>query len=225
MRILLIEDSPRFQRAISTALKHSGYSTDCVDDGEEGLWMAAATPYDVIILDLMLPKLDGLTLLQRLRKEGNKTHVLILTARDSIEDRVLGLKTGADDYLVKPFAIDELVARVQALCRRSYSEKTPVLQIADLVIDTAFHKVSRNTRQLDLTSREYALLEYLAFRCGQVVSRAEIENHVMDNASDPVSNVIDAGICTLRRKLCLNGEPQLIHTRRGTGYVLEKPNP
>jgi DNA-binding response OmpR family regulator len=183
--------------------------------------MATSNTYDLIVLDIMLPKLDGLTLLSRLRAAGNEVHVLLLTARDSVSDRVSGLQSGGDDYLVKPFALEEFLARVQALCRRAYGKKQNVLAIGDLEVDTLGRGAKRAGRALELTAREYLLLEYLARRRGEVVSRGDIESHIYDGHVDPMSNVVDSAICGLRKKIGLTGEAALIHTRRGLGYVLE----
>ena len=220
MRVLLVEDSTRLQESISAGLRKSGYAVDVSGDGEEGLWYASRIDYDVIILDLMLPKLDGLSLLARLREKGNDTHVLILTARDTVEDRVRGLRSGGDDYLVKPFAFEELLARVEALARRTHGVKQSVLRVADLEIDIAHRTARKGTSLLELPPREFALLEYLAMRKGQVVSRSEIERHIYDDQAEPMSNVIDAAIYTLRRKIDTPGRSSLIQTRRGMGYVL-----
>jgi DNA-binding response OmpR family regulator len=222
MRILVVEDSIRLQRTLGTALRKSGYAVDLASDGEEGLWHAESNSYDVIVLDLMLPKLDGLALLERLRRRGAKVHVLLLTARDTVADRVQGLRAGADDYLVKPFALEEFLARVQALCRRAYGTKQNLLAVGDLEVDLLGRTVRRAGRPIELTAREYLLLEYLACRRGQVVSRAEIENHIYDGQVDPMSNVVDSAICSLRKKLSEPGDVALIHTRRGLGYVLEE---
>ena len=221
MRVLIIEDSPRLQRSLGTALRKSNYAVDTAMDGEEGLWLAQSHDYDVIILDLMLPKRDGLEVLAELRRQGRDTHVLLLTARDTVADRVQGLRAGADDYLVKPFALEELLARVQALCRRAYGTKQSRLAIADLVIDTLARQVFRANQPIELPAREYLLLEYLARRRGQVVSRTEIEEHIYDGQVDPMSNVVDSAICNLRKKLAVGGDSALIHTRRGLGYVLD----
>ncbi len=218
MRVLVVEDSSRLQRALGTALRKSGYAVDTAGDGTEGLWLAESHDYDVIVLDLMLPRRDGLSVLAELRRKGKSTHVLLLTARDTVADRVEGLQAGADDYLVKPFSLDELLARVQALCRRAYGTKQPRLAIADMEIDPLARRVQRAGRPIELTAREYLLLEYLARREGQVVSRTEIEEHIYDGQIDRMSNVVDSAICGLRKKL---GSAPLIHTRRGLGYVLE----
>ena len=220
MRLLLIEDSERLRRSLATGLRRSGYAVDLAGDGEEGFWFAKSNDYDVMILDLMLPRLDGLSLLRRLRDAGKETHVLILTARDTVEDRVKGLRAGADDYLVKPFAFDELLARVEALVRRRHGVKRPRLEIGPLQIDTGTRTVYRGGKPIALSPREYSILEYLSARRGQVVSRAEIEAHVYDDRVEPMSNVIDSSICALRRRIDTAGEPSLITTRRGMGYVL-----
>jgi len=223
MRILIVEDSARLQRTLSLALRKSGYVVDLAGDGEEGQWLAESHDYDVIVLDIMLPKRDGLAVLDALRRQGRTTHVLLLTARDTLADRVQGLRAGADDYLVKPFALDELLARVDALCRRAYGAKQSRLVVSDLEIDTLARRAIRAGQPLDLTAREYNLLEYLARRRGQIVARSEIEEHIYDDQVDPMSNVVDSAICTLRKKLAVANDTPLIHTRRGFGYVLEAP--
>jgi len=224
MRVLLVEDSVRLQRSLGTALRKSGYAVDVASDGEEGLWQAESHDYDVIVLDVMLPKRDGLAVLAELRRRGRATHVLLLTARDTVNDRVRGLQAGADDYLVKPFALEELLARVQALCRRAYGRKDSRVALADLEIDTLARSVRRGGQPVDLTAREYLLLEYLARRRGEVVSRSDIEEHIYDGQVDPMSNVVDSAICSLRKKLGVTADmASLIHTRRGLGYVLEAP--
>jgi DNA-binding response OmpR family regulator len=221
MRVLLIEDSLVLQQTVSTALRRFGYAVDVSGDGEDGLWRAASTDYDAIVLDIMLPKLDGLTLLRRLRESGKLTHVLLLTARDSIQDRVRGLRAGADDYLIKPFALEELVARVEALCRRAYGSKQNHLQIADLEIDSGAKRIWRAGLPVKLKPREYQLLEYLVCRRGEVVTQTDIEQHLYDDAAEPMSNVVESIMSSLRRKLSEANPAPLIHTRRGLGYVLE----
>jgi DNA-binding response OmpR family regulator len=196
---------------------------DLAADGEEGLWLAETSEYDAIVLDLMLPKMDGLTLLRRLREQGSKVNVLILTAKDSIEDRVEGLQAGADDYLIKPFAFAELLARVQTLVRRHYGAKSPHITVGDLMVDTARREASLAGKALDLPPREYDLLEYLVLRRGEVVTRTEIEHRIYDERVEPASNVVDSAICTLRKKIDLPGKPSLIRTRRGIGYTLKGP--
>lgn len=225
MRILVVEDSPRLQRTLGTALRRSGYAVDVAGDGEEGLWLAESNDYDAIVLDVMLPKRDGFEVLRALRARGRATQVLMLTARDTVPDRVAGLAAGADDYLVKPFALEELLARVQALCRRAYGTKQPRLVVGDLEIDPAARTIRRAGQGIELNAREYQLLEYLARRAGEVVSRTEIEAHIYDGQVDPMSNVVDSAICLLRKKLAVVPDaPPLIHTRLGHGYVLASAN-
>ena len=223
MRILLIEDSKRLQTYLAKGLRHVGYAVDLAGDGEQGLWAATENEYDVIILDLMLPKLDGISVLQQLRAAGRNTHVLILTAKDTVPERVYGIEQGADDYLVKPFAFEELLARVQALVRRSYGVKQHHLSIGDLTIDMARQTVTRQDQALALRPREFALLELLALRSGEVVSRTEIEQHIYDERAEPMSNVVDSAMCILRKKIDQSGCPSLIHTIRGVGYTLRVP--
>lgn len=221
MRILIVEDSPRLQRTLASALRKSNYVVDVASDGEEGLWLADSQPYDLVVLDIMLPKRDGLSVLAELRRRGQSVHVLLLTARDTVADRVQGLRTGADDYLVKPFALEELLARIEALCRRAYGTKQPILTIGDLSLDTIARTVRRAEQPVDLTAREYLLLEYLARRRGHIVSRTEIEDHIYNGNVDPMSNVVDSAVCSLRKKIGTMSAAPLIHTRRGLGYVLD----
>jgi len=223
MRVLVVEDSVRLLQSLATGLRRAGFAVDVAPDGEEGLFLAESSVYDVIVLDLMLPKVDGMTILRKLRKKGIDTHILLLTARDTVEDRVLGLRTGADDYLVKPFAFDELLARVQGLARRSYGVKKPLLVIGDLEIDTTARVARFAGKPVALTPREFALLEFLSLRKGEVVSRQEIEEHIYDDRTEPMSNVVDATICAIRKKIASVGRRSLIRTRRGMGYVLEPP--
>lgn len=220
MRVLVIEDYQPLRNSVVRGLREADLTVDATGDGEEGLWLAESSEYDVIVLDLMLPGMDGLTILNHLRDQNNPAQVLILTAKDSIADRVTGLDRGADDYLVKPFAFAELLARVHALVRRKYGAKSPVIHVDDLEIDTHARSVSRNGRPLDLTSREYLILEYLALRQNHVVTRNEIWNRIYDMNAEPSSNVIDVYIGTLRKKLEIGDGRRLIHTRRGLGYVL-----
>lgn len=220
MRVLIIEDYAPLRKALIRGLKESGFSVDATGDGEEGLWYAESNPYDVIILDLMLPGMSGWDILQSLRQQGNTVPVLVLTARDAVDDRVKGLDLGADDYLVKPFAFEELLARLRALVRRGYQKKDPIIRIADLEIDTIRKLVRRGGNLISLTPREYALLEYLAFREGEVVSRSDIWEHVYDFHSEASSNVVDVYIGYLRRKIDKGFKQKLIHTRRGMGYWL-----
>lgn len=220
MAILLIEDYEPLRKSLTKGLREAGFAVDAAADGEEGFWRAQSGTYDLIVLDLMLPKLDGLSILKQLREGGNLVHILILTAKDMLHDRVRGLNLGADDYLVKPFAFDELLARVRALIRRKYEAKSPVMQVADLEIDTRTRTARRAGQALDLSAREYAILEYLVMREGDVVTRADIWEHTYDWAAEANSNVIDVYIGYLRKKLEEGGLPRLIHTRRGMGYVL-----
>lgn len=221
MRILLIEDSVRLRRSLSDGLKKAGYVTDMTGDGSEGLWLAESHDYDVIILDLMLPGMDGLTLLTKLRQKQNGVHVLILSARDTVDDRVMGLSKGADDYMVKPFAFEELLARVQALVRRRYGVKQNQITIGDLIIDLDKKTVFCMNTEIELPPREYALLELLALRKGSVVSRQEIEEHIYDEHVEPASNVVDAAICSLRKRFDQAGQAPLIKTKRGQGYLID----
>ncbi len=220
MRLLLIEDYPPLARSVAQGLREAGYGVDVAMDGDAGLSTARSLNYDAIVLDLMLPKLDGFSVLEGLRRARNHAAVLVLTARHDVSDRVRGLDLGADDYLVKPFAFEELLARIRALVRRRYGRAHAVIAVADLEIDTAARAVRRGARAIELSAREYALLEYLAERRGHTVTRAEIWDHVYDFASEPSSNVIDVYIGYLRRKIDQDHEAKLIRTRRGLGYVL-----
>lgn len=220
MRLLLVEDYKPLQKSLSQGLEEAGFAVDVTGDGREGLWYATSNDYDVIILDIMLPGMDGLSVLQKLRKDGKQTHILLLTAKDGIPDRVKGLNLGADDYLVKPFAFEELLARIHALVRRKYHDKNPVITIGSLRIDTAAKDVWSAKEKLSLTPREYALLEYLAMRVGQTVSRTEIWEHVYDFHASATSNVVDVYIGYLRKKIETPGKPAILHTIRGRGYLL-----
>ena len=217
MRVLVVEDYSPIRTAVRDGLAEQGYAVDVASNGEDGLWLAEQNPYDVIVLYVMLPKVDGLEIVKRLRTKGSQVGVLMLTARDTVADRVTGLDHGADDYLVKPFELSELFARVRALVRRGYAAKDPVIRVSDLVIDTVKRTVKRGEASIAFSPREYALLEYLAIRAGEVVTRTEIWEHVYDFRSDAQSNVVDVYVSYLRKKL---GQPALIHTRRGYGYVL-----
>ncbi|MEM8954564.1 MAG: response regulator transcription factor [Verrucomicrobiota bacterium] len=222
MRILLVEDSRHLREATATALKKSGYAVDTAADGKDGLWLAQENPYDLAILDIMLPGMDGLSILREIRKQKRDLVVLLLTARDKVDDKVEGFEAGADDYLAKPFALKELLARVNALCRRSYGQTTHQLNIGNLEVNTSKKSAQRAGKTLELTAKEYAILEFLALREGKVVSRTEIENHVYDELVSPSSNVVDRTICVLRQKITVpEGDTPLIHTKRGHGYILE----
>ncbi len=223
MHVLLIEDSRRLQTSLRQAFDRSGYGLDIAGDGEAGLRYARHNPYDVIVLDLMLPKVDGLSVLRTLRDAGDQTHVLILTARDTVDERVQGLRLGADDYLVKPFSLDELLARVEALVRRAYGRKSPLIRVGGLEIDTAARVVRRSGDEIPLSRREYALLEYLAYRTGEIVSRRQIEDHLYGERNFPMSNAVDRIVCGLRKKIGPADAPSLLQTRRGLGYLLAEP--
>ena len=220
MRVLVIEDYRPLLKSLNQGLEEAGFAVDATADGEEGLWYARSHEYDAIVLDLMVPGVDGLTILSRLRRDGASVPVLIVTAKDTVEDRVKGLDLGADDYLIKPFALDELLARVRALIRRRYDNKDPVIRIDDLEIDTTARTAMRRGQRIELSAREYALLEFLAMRGGQVVSRTDVWEHVYDFHSDPGSNVVDVYVGYLRKKIERPGLAKLIHTRRGQGYLL-----
>jgi DNA-binding response OmpR family regulator len=219
MRALVVEDYAVLRESLAKGLRDCGYAVDSTGEGREGLWYAENHPYDVIVLDLMLPGMGGLELLKRLRNSGNTTPVLVLTARDAIADRVAGLDLGADDYMVKPFAFDELVARLRALVRRRYAQVDPVVRVSDLEIDTRARKVRRAGQIIALSAREYALIEYLAHRVGHIVSRTELWEHAYDEAAEANSNVLDVHISHLRRKIDDGHTKKLIHTKRGQGYV------
>lgn len=220
MRCLLVEDYSPLRKNIEECLVEEGYVVDSSATGDEGLWFAKNHPYDAIILDIMLPGVDGLTILRKLRELQDKTPVIIVSARDGVTQRVEGLNAGADDYLVKPFALIELVARLRALVRRRYDHETPLLTVGDLTIDCALKKVVRGGTEISLTRREYHLLEYLAFRAGQPVSRTDIWEHVYEDQAGGSSNAVDVYIGYLRKKLNEGGKPDLIQTRRGHGYLL-----
>lgn len=218
MRLLVIEDSERLRTSLVDGLTRSGYAVDSAADGELGLQCAQKVNYDLIVLDLMLPKVDGLSLLRTLRKRGNLTHILILSAMDRIEQRVQGLQEGADDYLVKPFDFQELLARVKALARRAHGRKSSQLDFPSIQIDLSAQKAKVNGETLVLTPREYSLLEYLALDAGKPVSRRELEIHLYSDSESIASNVIDSAVATVRKKLLPFGLESLIVTRRGIGY-------
>jgi DNA-binding response OmpR family regulator len=220
MKLLLIEDSRRLRTSLTTGLRRLGFAVDEAADGEEGLMLARSGNYDVVILDLMLPKLDGISVLRRLREAGSTVNVLILTAKDAVPDRVAGLRAGADDYLPKPFAFDELVARIQALTRRKHGTRNPRIEVADLVVDTTAMTVTVSGSSVTLTAREYSLIEYLALRRGQIVTRRQIEDALYDERIELGSNAVDSAICALRRKIDRPDKASLIQTRRGLGYTL-----
>lgn len=216
MRILVVEDEPRLQHNLAKALREEDYAVDTAGDGDDGLFKAQSYDYDMIVLDVMLPKLDGWQLLTRLR-EKKQTPVLMLTARDAYSERVRGLDLGADDYLVKPFDLSELLARVRALIRRGANRTTNTIAIGDIALDTRARRVTRAGQPVALTAREFAILEYLALHRGEVISRSELYEHLFDENDDTLSNLVDVHIFSIRKKL----GAELIATRRGQGYCIE----
>ena len=220
MRVLLVEDHKPLVRALRQGLEEEGLAVDVALDGEEADFKARTSQYDAIVLDIMLPKKDGLSVLKEWRKDGIQTHVLMLTARGTLDDKVRGLDTGADDYLTKPFELEELLARLRALIRRGHQVKDPVLRVHDLELDTATRTVKRTGQPIHLTPREYALLEFLAFHRGKVVTRTMIWEHLYDEHDETTSNVVDVYIRYLRTKIDKGFDPPLILTRWGEGYLL-----
>jgi len=230
MRVLVVEDFPPLREALVQGLEEAGFAVDAAGNGEDALLHArtggaagaagAGGAYDVIVLDLLLPKVDGLTVLKTLRRQECAAHILILTAKDTPEDRIKGLDLGADDYMIKPFVFGELLARVRALIRRKYEARKSQVRVADLEIDLSRRTVKRGSQPIDLSGREYALLEYLALNAGRIVSRADIWQHVYDFNASLESNVVDVFIGLLRKKIERTGKPRLLHTRRGQGYML-----
>ena len=220
VRILLVEDEARVAGFVAKGLREQSYAVDIAKDGEEALYLAAVNQYDVVILDVLLPKKNGHAVCRELRHDGFRAPILMLTARDSIDDRVAGLDSGADDYLVKPFDFKELLARLRALTRRSGVPRAVTLYVADLALNTASHIVTRHGQSVNLTAKEYALLEFLVMHQGRVVGREAIAQHVWEQTFDPFSNVIDVYIKRLRAKLDAGAAHRLIHTRRGEGYIL-----
>jgi two-component system, OmpR family, response regulator len=216
MRILVVEDEPRLLKNLAKALREEGYAVDTAEAGDEGLYKAETYNYDALILDVMLPRLDGWEILERLRKE-KQTPVLMLTARDATKDRVRGLDTGADDYLVKPFDLHELLARVRALIRRSAGKPRPEIELRDIKIDTRAKSVTRGGEAVTMTAREYSILEYLALHRGELVTRTELYEHLFDETDDTLSNLLDVHVFSIRKKL----GHDLIATRRGQGYCIE----
>lgn len=220
MRCLLIEDYLPLRDTIRECLIDEGFVVDESGEGDVGLWQASNHAYDVIVLDIMLPEIDGLTILRKLRKVHDKTPVILISARDAVEQRIEGLNAGADDYLVKPFDLAELVARVRAVIRRKFDVEASELTIGDLRIDCLTKTVFRRDREIHLTKREFALLEYLAHRAGQAVSRGDIHEHIYENYGDASSNKVDVCVSYLRRKLNAGGFPDIIVTKRGYGFIL-----
>jgi len=223
MRLLLVEDDTKIALFILNGLKEAGFAVDHITNGEDGLHMALTEPYDIAVIDLMLPKLDGLTLIEEMRKNKVNTPVLILSAKRTVDDRVRGLKTGGDDYLTKPFAFSELLARVQALIRRASGISSPSsLTVGDLTLDFQTRKVVRAGEKIELQPLEFSLLEYLMRNAGQIVSKTMIMEHVWDYNFNPQTNVVEARICCLRDKIDRNFYKKLINTIRGVGYVLKE---
>lgn len=222
MRILIVEDEDKIADFIKRGLKENKFAVDVAKDGEEGLYLSDINTYDLIVLDLILPKIDGITVCKQIRGKKNSTPILILTARNQVNDRIKGLNAGADDYLAKPFAFTELLARVRALLRRQREDKNDVLKLADLEINQLTHEAMRAGKRITLTAKEYALLEYLVLHSGQVVTRTMISEHVWNEDFHSLSNVIDVHIRYLRKKVDSGFKKQLIHTLRGTGYILKE---
>ena len=223
MRLLVIEDEQKVANFIKQGLEEEGYAVDHAADGASGLQMALEGLHDVIVLDVMLPKLDGLSVLQQVRQANVTTPVLLLTVRATIEDKVLGLDAGADDYLTKPFAFEEFVARVRALLRRRAETAPPILQVADLALDPARRAVSRGDKKIELTPREFTLLDYFMRNPGRVLTRTMIANRVWDYTFDSTTNVIDVYVNYLRKKIDTGHDTRLLHTVRGVGYVMKVP--
>lgn len=222
MRVLIAEDEKSLNRIIAKQLKASGYSVDCAFNGEEAYDLISMTDYDAAVFDVMMPKIDGFSLLRKIRNEGNHLPVLFLTARDSIEDRVEGLDIGADDYLVKPFAFEELLARIRVLIRKNSVSNSNVITVADLTVDISSRKVTRGDKNISLSAKEYELLQYLAVNNGIVLSREKIEDHIWNYDYEGGTNVVDVYIRYLRKKIDEGCDKKLIHTVRGMGYVLRE---
>lgn len=220
MRVLLVEDDSRIARFVAKGLREQSYAVDLAASGEEALYQAAINSYDVVILDVMIPAPDGFAVCKELRNGGHRMPILMLTARDAVEDRIEGLDRGADDYLTKPFEFRELLARLRALLRRPTSLQPARLVVADLVVDTAGQSVSRGGKTIPMTAKEYALVEFLARNANRVVGRAEIAEHVWDEEFDPFSNLIEVYVNRVRRKIDAGPVKPLLHTRRGAGYML-----
>ena len=221
MRILIVEDEPTAATVLAKGLREHAYAVDVANDGDAALELAAINQYDLLIVDVLLPGIDGFEVCRRLRADGASVPVLMLTALGRLDDRVEGLDAGADDYLPKPYHFKELLARVRALLRRGPALASAVLSVRDLAIDTRARRVERAGRLIQLTTKEYSLLEYLAKRQGEVVGRADIAEHVWDDSFDPMSNLIEVYIQRLRRKVDDGNDVKLIHTRRGAGYTLD----
>jgi two-component system OmpR family response regulator len=216
MRVLVVEDEVDLAKAVRQVLEEEGFAVDVAHDGESGLFNAESWAYDAVVLDLMLPRMDGWEILKRLRKARNAVPVLILTARDAVADKVKGLNNGADDYLTKPFSLDELLARLRALIRRSAEKPSPVIKLGDIEINTASRTVKKSGKAVTLTAKEYALLELFALHAGKLVTRTMIYDHIYDENDDSLSNVVDVYVSNLRRKLGAD----FVKTRRGEGYIV-----
>ena len=227
MKLLVIEDERKVANFITQGLSEESYEVECAYDGEAGLERALSDEYDGIVLDLMLPKRDGISILRELRARGMNTPVLILTAKGTIQDKIIGLDSGADDYLAKPFHFEELTARIRSMLRRSTAEKSNVLKVGDLALDTITRRAKRGESEIELTAREYALLEYLMRNAGRVLSRSVITQHVWHYSFYADSNLVDVYINRLRNKIELDGSKKLIHSIRGVGYIMreEEPSP
>jgi two-component system, OmpR family, copper resistance phosphate regulon response regulator CusR len=224
MRLLLVEDDPRIARFVTRGLQEQSYSVDVVANGNDALYQVEINDYDLVILDVMLPGKDGFATCRGIRSLGKRMPILMLTARDAVDDRITGLDSGADDYLTKPFEFGELLARLRALFRRPNELRSPQIAVGDLTIDTASQTAKRGTRTISLTAKEYALLEFLARNAGRVVGRSEIAEHVWDETFDPFSNLIEVYVNRLRRKLGDDDKKPLLQTRRGSGYILGAPS-
>jgi two-component system OmpR family response regulator len=221
MRLLVVEDEPDLLTVISQSLREDGYAVDTASDGEEGLFKAQGATYDAVVLDLMMPRMDGFAVIKALRKEGSAVPVLVLTARDALPDRVKGLDSGADDYLTKPFELAELLARLRALIRRAAGKASAIIEMGDVRIDTAARMVYKGDQSVALTAREYSLVELLALHRGELVSRSMIYDHLFDEEDDSLSNLVDVHVSNVRKKLGKG----FIRTRRGQGYVIENGPP
>jgi len=225
MRILVVEDYKPLREAVAQALREQNYVVDEAGDSQMALWHLRSQAIDVVVLDLMLPGISGFDILKTIRKTASGPAVIILTAKDTLRDRVVGLDAGADDYLIKPFSLEELLARIRALIRRRYEAPSGRLNAGPLEIDVNARRAFMDGQEIKLSAREYALLEYLAYRQGQIVSRDQIWRHIYDDASTPESNVVDVYVGLLRKKIDPKGRFQLIQTRRGQGYILEVQSP
>ncbi len=222
MRILVVEDEKTLADLIKEGLEEESYSVDVAYDGEEGLFMAENEPFDIVVLDIMLPKINGIEILKSMRTKGIKTPVLMLTAKSEVEDKVSALNIGADDYLTKPFSFAELLARIKAILRRNFNEASSIIKISDLEINLSTHEVKRGGMSIELTSKEYALIEYFALNKNKLLTRTDISEHIYNYDFDFDSNVIDVLVNRVRKKIDKDFEKKLIHTVRGSGYILKE---